>query len=303
MMTDSDAGPDVRSDTHDVLRREIAEVHAVASRTSNAVSTLASSLKDVVVRQERLERGLNLSSFVAYIIFTALLAGGFFLLYRSRAGQLVGERDAAVRGRDEALADAQAARKEVAARDQAARKAYDFWQLVATGKRADAIARYPEMVGEKLTPTEEQVFKDAVAKARAELVDQGFAAGVEAFKGEQWKRVAVEMKKAMSFEDDGPRAAQMRYYYGVALVKQGDYQEAARQLDLALGGGAERTVGGDARFFLAAALEMLKQPDRARAEYLRFADAHPQSALAWPARRKAAEITQRYSSGKPTNQP
>ncbi len=303
-MADGDAPSDIPSGgTGDVVRREIAEVHAVASRTSNAVSTLASSLKDVVVRQEKLERGLNLSSFVAYIIFTALLAGGFFLLYRSRAGQLVSERDAAVRGRDEALAEAQAARREVATRDQAARKAYDFWQLVVAGKRNDAIARYPEMVGEKLTPTEEQVFKDAVAKARAELVDQGFASGVEAFKAEQWKRAAGEMKKALSFEDDGPRAAQMRYYYGVALVKQGDYQEAARQLDLALGGGAERTVGGDARFHLATALEMLKQPDRARAEYLRFADAHPQNALAWPARRKATEISQRYSSGKPTNQP
>jgi len=282
-MADSDSSSD--------LRREISEVHAVATRTSNAVSTLASSLKDVMVRQEKLERGLNLSSFVAYIIFTALLAGGFFLLYRSRAGQLVAERDHAIRGRDEALTEAQAARKEVAAREQAARKAYDFWQLVTTGKRADAIARYPEVVAEKLTATEEQVFKDAVARARAETVDAAFAAGVEAFKGEQWKRAATELKKALTFEDDGPRAAQMRYYYGVALVKQGDYQEAARQLELALGGGAERSVGADARFHLATALVMLNQPDRARAEYLRFADAHGNHPYAWPARRKANEIT------------
>ena len=291
------------SESSSDLRREISEVHAVATRTSNAVSTLASSLKDVMVRQEKLERGLNLSSFVAYIIFTALLAGGCFLLYRSRAGQLVAERDQAVRGRDEALAEAQAARKEVAAREQAARKAYDFWQLLTAGaaKRADAIARYPEVVGEKLTATEEQVFKDAVARARAETVDAAFAAGVEAFKGEQWKRAATELKKALTFEDDGPRAAQMRYYYGVALVKQGDYQEAARQLELALGGGAERTVGADARFHLATALEMLKQPDRARAEYLRFADAHGNHPYAWPARRKANEITQRATQPpKPT---
>ena len=290
------------SDSSSDLRREISEVHAVATRTSNALSTLTSSLKDVMVRQEKLERGLNLSSFVAYIIFTALLAGGFFLLYRSRAGQLVAERDQAVRGRDEALAEAQAARKEVAAREQAARKAYDFWQLVAAGagKRAEAIARYPEVVTEKLTPTEEQVFKDAVARARAETVDAAFAAGVEAFKGEQWKRAATELKKALTFEDDGPRAAQMRYYYGVALVKQGDYQEAARQLELALGGGAERSVGADARFHLATALEMLKQPDRARAEYLRFADAHGNHPYAWPARRKANEITRAAATPKPT---
>src|SRR6266568_3187351 len=59
----------------------------IATRTHNAVATLAASLKEVVTRQQKYERGLNLNSFVAYLLFTVLLGGGFALLYRSRAGR------------------------------------------------------------------------------------------------------------------------------------------------------------------------------------------------------------------------
>src|SRR5512144_1424991 len=97
------------------LRRDIAEAHGVATRTHNAVATLAASLKEVVTRQAKYERGLNLNSFVAYLLFTILLGGGFFLLYRSRAGQLGAERDAALRKQAEAAEDAAAARRDLAA--------------------------------------------------------------------------------------------------------------------------------------------------------------------------------------------
>src|SRR5687768_8661224 len=92
------------------LRRDIAEAHAVATRTHTAVNTLASSLKDVVTRQDKYERGLNLNSFVAYVLFTLLLGSGFYLLYQSRAEVLLAERDAALRIRSEAVAEAAAAR-------------------------------------------------------------------------------------------------------------------------------------------------------------------------------------------------
>jgi len=262
----------------------------IATRTHNAVATLAASLKEVVTRQQKYERGLNLNSFVAYLLFTVLLGGGFYLLYRARAGQLGAERAEAVRQANDARAEAEAARKELAAREDGARKASALWQLLKDGKKADAIGQWVEVQKEKLSPVEIAVFQEGVARARAEIVDTGYAAGVEAAKGEQWKRAATELKRALSYEEEGPRAAQMRYYYGVALGKQGDYLEAVRQLDAALAGGAERTVGGDARFHLASALELSRQLDRARAEYLKFADVHSAHPLAGLARHRAAEI-------------
>ena len=46
----------------------------------NAVVTLAQSLKEVVERQDRYERGLNLNSFVAYVLFTILLGNSIVLI-------------------------------------------------------------------------------------------------------------------------------------------------------------------------------------------------------------------------------
>jgi tetratricopeptide (TPR) repeat protein len=173
----------------------------------------------------------------------------------------------------------------------------EFWQLLDQGRRADAIARYPEVAALRLTPTEREVFRVAVQRARAEVVETGFAAGVTAFKAGQWKKVTGELERALLYEAEGPRAAQARYYMGVALHRQGDYQHAVRVLEAALADGVERTVGQDARFFLGAAYEALRQPEMARAESLRFADAHPNTPMYGPARRRLDELH------PPLNQP
>jgi tetratricopeptide (TPR) repeat protein len=272
------------------LRKDVAENHAVSTRTHNAVASLAASLKEVIVRQNRYERGLNLNSFIAYLLFTILLGGAFFLLYRSRADTMLRARDEAVRLRDEAVTKRDGIQRELTQRDDVARQATEFWQLLQSGKRAEAIAKYPEVSALPLSTVEAQVFQEGIARARNELVDAAHAAGLEAFRAEQWKRASNELKKALALEEEGARAAQMRYYLGVSLVKQGDAQEAARQLDLALGAGAERTVGGDGRYYLASALETLRQLDRARTEYQRFADAHPNHYFAYTARVKASQI-------------
>jgi TolA-binding protein len=275
------------------LRRELAESHAVAVRTSNSVTTLAASLKEVITRQSRYDRGLNLNSFVAYVLFTALLGAGFFMLYRTRADQLVTERDQALRQQKAAVDEAQTARAELATRDAAEKKALEYWTLVTGNKREEAIARYPEVLHERLSPVERQVFDQSLTRARAEIVDAAYAEGLEAFQGSQWKRASAAFKKALGFEDEGPRAAQMHYYFGVSVHKQGDYAEAARQLEAALAGGAERTIGSDARYYLAGAYEQLRQFDKARTEYDRFANAHSLNPWAQTARRKSLEMGQK----------
>jgi TolA-binding protein len=279
--------PDER--TASDLRREIAEAQALAARTHAAVTTLTATLKDLVTRQDRYERGLNLNSFVAYVLFTVLLGTGFYLLYRSRAEALVGDRDAALRARGEAVAGAAAARAELEEREAGARKAAELWALLQEGRRSDLIARMPELAGARVSPVERQVLEQGALRARAELVDASFAAGLDAAKAQQWKRAATELSRALTFEDQGPRAIQMRYHYGVALLKQGDAEEALKQLEAALAGG-EKVGGPEARFHLAAALEATKQLDRARAEYVAFSQGNWYHPLAPVARRRAAEI-------------
>jgi tetratricopeptide (TPR) repeat protein len=227
---------------------------------------------------------------VAYVLFTALLGTAFYMLYRTRAGQLVSERDQALRSQQAALVEVATARKTVEERQAAEQKALEYWSLLASGKREEFIARYTEIAQGKFTPVEQQVFQKGVERARDEIVDASHAEGLEAYQGQQWKRAAASFKKGLSYEEAGPRAAQMRYYLGVASGKLGDYAEASRQLELAIAGGAERSVGSDARWHLGLAFEQLRQFDKAKAEFDRFAATRGLHPYAGAARRKSAEM-------------
>lgn len=279
------------------IKRELAETHGIATRTHNAVATLTGQLKEVVQAKDRYERGLNLNSFVAYLLFTVLLGGGFYLLYRSRAERLVADRDAAIQARDLAVAERRKDRDTLTRREEAERKAGDFLQLVRDGKRVEVIKRWPEVKPLALSEVERAVFEESVERARAEIVAEGYAQGLAAYRAEGWKRASKELQIALAYAADGPDAAKMRYYYGVALHKQGDYAEAALQLEKAIAGGAERTDGSDARFFLASAFEMLRQLDKARAEYQRFADGQPMHPMRMTALRKIRELDAKLKSG------
>lgn len=272
------------------LRRDVTETNAVASRTHADLKTLATTLKDVVARQDKYERGLNLNSFVAYLIFTVLLGGAFYSLYRSRAELLVADRADALRARGAALDEAGVLRKALDARDAGDKKVEELWALVTSERRAELIERLPELDKVKVSAVEKQVLTEAAAKARQELVEQGFAAALDAVKGQQWKKAAGELRKALAYAPDGPRAPAMKYHLGVALLKQGEYEEATKLLDAALAAGIERAGGQEVRYHLADSLMMIKQPERARAEYLKFSDGHWNHPWAPSARRKAVEI-------------
>jgi TolA-binding protein len=280
------------------LRLRLDEQGSIVRRTNVAVTTLADSLGQVLASQRRRERHLNLNSFVAYLLFTVLLGGGFFLLFRSRAGELMGDRNRAVAERDALRDKAATLETELAAREAAAQSAAGFYQLLQEDRRTEVIARFPEIERDKLTPTERAIFTAGEKQARAGLVDAGYLAGIDAFRAGDQGKAAEELKRALAYEEEGPRAAQMRYYLGVTLYKTGDHEEAARQLELALAGRVDQTSVTDCRYYLAAALEAIGKYDEARAEYDRYASAKPASPLAVHARRKAAALARRAS---PTN--
>ncbi|WP_428268355.1 tetratricopeptide repeat protein [Haliangium sp.] len=269
------------------LRVRLDDQQALLRRTQQTLAGLAELLGKVVAHQRRRERGLNLNSFVAYILFTVLLGGGFFMLYSARAGDLVAARDAAVQARDQARARVAEVEAEQAARAQAAAAAQAFSELVREGRHAEVVAGYAEIEGAGLTATEAAVFADGVETARAALAEAGFAAGVEAFESRRYELAERELRQALSFQDDGPGAARGRYYLGVSLLELGRNQEAVTELERAIAGEIEAAGLKDARFLLAVALERQGEAKRAQAEYLRVATDYPQLPMGWTARRRA----------------
>lgn len=277
------------------LRRRLDDQAAVARKTQLAVGALAESLEKVVAAGRRDRRVLNLNSFVAYFLFTLLLGGGFFLLYNQRADSLVKARDHAVQDRESLLADIATLKKEIRARDESTKAAADFYKLLKGNRRSEAIAQYPEMQRLNLTPTERELFADGVKKARGAIVDAGYLTGLDSFRKKDYDKAVTEMRRGLAYEEEGPRAAQMRYYLGVALFKRAEYEDAARQLELALAGRVEQAGKADTRFYLASCFEQLGKFADARTEYDKFASTYPTNEFAFVARRKSAQLARSAS--------
>jgi len=282
----------------DALRRRIDEHGALLRKTQAQLGQLADSVGALVTSQRQRERRLNLNSFVAYLLFTVLLAGGTYLLYSTRAAELVGARNQAAVEREAMSRRAQELQEQVAARESAAKRAHAYWQLLREGKRSEAIARYGEIEQDNLTPTERELFAEGEKKARAEIVDAGYLSGLDAFRAGSHDKAVAELKRALAYEEEGPRAAQMRYYLGVSLIKTGDAEAAARELEKALAGRVDQAGVIDARYWLGNAYEKLGQYEQARTELDKFASAEPMNALSVMARRKSAALARRAA---PTN--
>jgi tetratricopeptide (TPR) repeat protein len=282
----------------DALRRRLDDHGAVLRKTQTQLGQLADSLATIVAGARRRERTLNLNSFVAYLLFTVLLGGGALLLYRTRVDELVAARDRAVAERTALGERARQLQEEMAGRDEAGQRAYAYWKLLHENKRNEAIAHYAEIQQDKLTPTERELFADGEKSARGAVVDAGYLSGLDAYRAGQLDKAIGDFKRALAYEEEGPRAAQMRYYLGVAQVKTGDAQGSVRELEKALAGRVEQGGIVDARFWLAIAYEKLGQFEQARTELDKFASAAPMSPMAVFARRKSAALAHRAT---PTN--
>ena len=274
----------------EALRRKVDDNAALLRRSQLALSELAESVGKLVAQQRRRERSFTLNSFVAYCLFTVLLGGAFFFLYQNRADELVADRDRARDERRAATRRADDLAAELAARDAASAAAHGYWKLLEEGRRDEALARYGEIEGAALTPTERDVFAAREKQARAELVDAGYLAGLDAYRAGKLADAIPAFQRALGYEDTGPRAAQMRYFLGVAQVKSGAAEEGVRQLELALAGRVDESGVVDARYWLGVGHEKLGDPAQARIEYDRFATANPRHPLSVAARRKSAAL-------------
>ncbi len=282
-------GPDT-PDNPDV-RSELRKIHL-------ALAGLAETVGRLVTAQRKRERWINANSFVAYLLFTVVLGGAFLTLYNSRARELVRARDVAQDERDQARSRAKALETTLDQRQRGAEAAFAYFQLLQGNQRGEAVAQYTELDPAGLTPTERAVFEQGHKKAREELIDAGYLAGLDAARDGEHAKAIAELRRALAYEEEGPRAAQMRYYLGVALVKTKEPEKGKRELELALAGRVEQSGAVDARFWLATALEQLDDVAAARTEYDRFASAQPSHPLSVAARRKSMALARKAT---PTN--
>lgn len=268
------------------LRRRLDDHAAQGRKTQAQVGQLAESIAALVAEQRRRSLWLNVNSFVAYLVFTILCAAGCYLLYRSRAHELTAARDQAITERDTAVRRADEAIARGVAREAAETKAWEVYQLLDAGQRADAVAKLAALADQPLTRTERTVLAARVRDTQVMEVDAAIKAAAAAIKAGRPAEVIRPLEGALTVEPTGARAAQIHYYLGVAYART-ELDKAATHLQAALAGEVDQD---DARFQLASVLDRSGAFAPARAEYDRFATAHPQSPLAVFAMRRSATL-------------
>ena len=155
----------------EALRRRLDDQSAQGRKTQLQVTQLAESIGALVEVQRRRERSLNLNSFIAYLIFTVLVGAGFYGLYRSRATELVEGRDRADRERARAVERAEAAAAKATARDEADARAWEVYQLLESGKRAEAVGKLTALAELPLSRTERAVLAARAHETQVMEVD------------------------------------------------------------------------------------------------------------------------------------
>jgi TolA-binding protein len=271
--------------------REVVEDHTEAiDKTLDASSQIARAMEVLASRTNSRNRAQQLNSFVAYVLFTVLLGGAFYVLYESRSAALTSARDEALESAQEARARARDLQDSQVDRKRSARAAADYYRLMREGRSGEVIAGYAALEELDLSETEREVFVDGQKNARAEMVEAGFLAGVEAFRRNDFEAATAELRRGLAYADEGQRMAEMRYYLGISLSSQGSQPEAIEQLEKAIEARVEQAGIDDARLHLANTLVKAGSLTEARQEFVKFATKHPNHRFAQMARRKAAQI-------------
>ncbi|HVK85979.1 MAG TPA: tetratricopeptide repeat protein [Kofleriaceae bacterium] len=271
----------------EALRRKLDDQAAQGRKTQQQVGQLAESIGALVAEQRRRSRWLNLNSFVAYVLFTVVVGAGFFLLYRSRANELLAARDHAQAERDLAVRRADEAGARATARDEADTRAWEVYQLLEAGQRTEAAAKLATLSDVPLSRTERAVLAARAHATQVMEVDATLKAAAASFRAGRYAEVIAPLEAALVSEPAGARAALMRYYLGVAYAKGNDLAKAIPHLQQAVWAEVDQD---DARFQLASALDRSGQYAKARVEYDRFASASPRSTHAAFAMRRSATL-------------
>ncbi|MEZ4367026.1 MAG: tetratricopeptide repeat protein [Kofleriaceae bacterium] len=309
-----DPGPAASPDELATLRRR-ADEHASLLRSNQlALTQLTESVAAMVAGQRRRERGLNLNSFVAYALFTVLLGGGFYWLYRARVAELAAQPPRAGSVADPAAgAELESTRAALAARTAADREAYRLYQLGLAGERtALATGLAAAASTHTFSPTEQAALRAMAEPGPADVGEQdhdpatatptrataSLDDAIDAYRGGDYPRAVERLRRVLAAEPGPGDAAIAQYYLGLALAKTGDDRAAVSALRAALAGDVKRQGILDTRYQLAVLHEKRGDLERARVAYDRFATENPQHALAMTARRRSAAIT-RPSGDRP----
>ena len=260
------------------LEQEVVETRSQTIKTDNSLRNLVGDIKTIAKRQESYERRFAVNSVAAYVIFATLAFAGLLLFFRASIGraqldrELVTQQQQAFEGRIFEL-EAESERRREAERD-----AYEFYELLSSGQRAEVVERFPTVQGRLIDRATIELFRREVERMRHALASESYELGKQHFRNDRFEEARDVFARSIAYVELAHYSPDLHYRMAECLFELNDFAAALRYYDLTLGSGAlERNEAIIATLHRADALRRLERYQEALDAYrffLRRYDSH-----------------------------
>ncbi len=261
------------------IKKEIIESRGLIIKTNNLTNALGADIKAIAKRQAAHERRTWWNSVVAYGLLGAVVLFGFRLLLDVSVREMEVEKEnltQEVKRLRTALED-EVRRAEK--RTQAESKAVQFYDLVKSKQRAEAIERWNELDKELLSPAERAVLRDIVSRFHSELSLEAYQQGLELLRTARYAEATESFNDSIRLDEGAAHGPQVHYHLAQALRQLGKHAQAKLELEKVLAQNSDKDVHIDATWLMAQTLDDLGDLDGARAQLRRMMAKWPRSAL------------------------
>ena len=279
------------------IRREIIESRGLVIKTSNLTNSLAADIKSIAKRQAGYERSFNWNSWVAYVLFAALSFLGLWFATQARISeaessmQQLREREAQLQRE----LDEERRRAERRARAEAG--ASQLYRLIRDRRRAEAVAQYPEVRREELSPSEAAFFRDSIDRFQIDLSIQSYQGGLDQVRTGRFAEAAESFQEAIRLDEDGTHIPAVKLELALALRHLGR-DALAKELAAEV---AEQTINRDLQddglLLYAQCAEAMGNLDDARNALRTYTRRWPRTAFSVEVRRQLTELNRRAMRG------
>ncbi len=219
------------------LEQEVIETRSQTIKTDNSLRNLTGDIKSIAKRQEAYERRFVINSVAAYLIFASLAFAGLFLFFKASIAraqldrELVSDQQAAFEQRISEL------EAELERRRESEREAYEFFELLASGRRDEVVERFPTVQGRLIDRATIELFRREVERIRHELAFESYELGLQNWENDQWQDARDGFVRSMAYVELTHYSPSLHFYLGESLFELDDYAGAIRYYDLALESG------------------------------------------------------------------
>ncbi|MDB4987302.1 MAG: hypothetical protein JWN04_2480, partial [Myxococcaceae bacterium] len=275
------------------IKKEIIESRGLVIKTNNIEHPLGADNKTIAKRQAAHERRAWWNSVASYALLGVACLFGFRLLLDASVRELELEKESSQqevkRLRGALEQEVQRAEKRV----QAETRAMQFLELVQGQRRAEAVERFRELQKEQLSPAENVLFRDIVARFDAELSAEAYQAGLELLRAGRTGDAAERFQAAIRMDDGAAHAAKARFQLAETQRQLGKYAQAKLEVERVLEQNTDRDIHPAATLLLARILDELGDVDGARAQLRKLLSKYPHTSVLLEARQLLGSLNEK----------